>query len=452
MDPMNPASINPSWSSILDHHHNIPSSYQPQASQHHLPYNSTDSMPLSSSSYCPLSGSSSAPTSSTSSLNQNVSINLPLVTTSSTIPSSLSASSTSSSSSISNSDVHENVEPPSSTGPAINSAQLIPIKMPTLKQPAPNSNNLKTEPTTNPPTLKLPIAKQITSIYNETQTSAGYSAQTPTTPVSSPASSLVTPASHSLVQPVSWSATGSSHSHGSSYQTTSNQAPNTTTPNNSQKPMAKVKNSTGPKLASVGKLPPMPQTPVQQIMSNNIGSVAPHSSLENSPVDESETPEEREMREKERRAANNARERLRVRDINEAFKELGKMCGIHLKSDKPQTKLSILQQAVNVITSLEQQVRGKLKKKINPPSLTSFKLFINKERNLNPKAACLKRREEEKTEDLNTSTSISLAPTTSGENLSSTQAILNSANSTGLVHQSNTGSTSSIDNWWIAVI
>ena len=88
--------------------------------------------------------------------------------------------------------------------------------------------------------------------------------------------------------------------------------------------------------------------------------VVPPSSLENSPIDDNETPEEREMREKERRAANNARERLRVRDINEAFKELGKMCGIHLKSDKPQTKLSILQQAVNVITSLEQQVKGEL--------------------------------------------------------------------------------------------
>ncbi|XP_063085029.1 transcription factor E2-alpha isoform X4 [Cavia porcellus] len=86
-------------------------------------------------------------------------------------------------------------------------------------------------------------------------------------------------------------------------------------------------------------------------------------------------PEQKAEREKERRVANNARERLRVRDINEAFKELGRMCQLHLNSEKPQTKLLILHQAVSVILSLEQQVR---------------------ERNLNPKAACLKRREEEK--------------------------------------------------------
>ncbi|XP_052603124.1 transcription factor E2-alpha isoform X5 [Peromyscus californicus insignis] len=86
-------------------------------------------------------------------------------------------------------------------------------------------------------------------------------------------------------------------------------------------------------------------------------------------------PEQKAEREKERRVANNARERLRVRDINEAFKELGRMCQLHLSSEKPQTKLLILHQAVAVILSLEQQVR---------------------ERNLNPKAACLKRREEEK--------------------------------------------------------
>ncbi|XP_062241344.1 transcription factor 12 isoform X2 [Platichthys flesus] len=91
--------------------------------------------------------------------------------------------------------------------------------------------------------------------------------------------------------------------------------------------------------------------------------------------DEGLNPEQKAERERERRMANNARERLRVRDINGAFKELGRMCQLHLKSEKPQTKLLILHQAVAVILSLEQQVR---------------------ERNLNPKAACLKRREEEK--------------------------------------------------------
>ena len=54
----------------------------------------------------------------------------------------------------------------------------------------------------------------------------------------------------------------------------------------------------------------------------------------------------------------NAMYRVRVRDINEAFKELGRMVTMRLQSDKPQTKLGILQQAVFLITSLEQQVRG----------------------------------------------------------------------------------------------
>ncbi|KAM4809303.1 transcription factor E2-alpha isoform 2-T2 [Rhinophrynus dorsalis] len=91
--------------------------------------------------------------------------------------------------------------------------------------------------------------------------------------------------------------------------------------------------------------------------------------------EEGNSVEEKDVRDRERRMSNNARERVRVRDINEAFKELGRMVQMHLKADKAQTKLIILQQAVQVIMSLEQQVR---------------------ERNLNPKAACLKRREEEK--------------------------------------------------------
>ncbi|XP_036822844.1 transcription factor E2-alpha isoform X4 [Oncorhynchus mykiss] len=91
--------------------------------------------------------------------------------------------------------------------------------------------------------------------------------------------------------------------------------------------------------------------------------------------DENLTAEEKEKRDRERRSANNVRERVRVRDINEAFRELGKMVQVHLRSDKAQTKLIILQQAAQVIMGLEKQVR---------------------ERNLNPKAACLKRREEEK--------------------------------------------------------
>ncbi|XP_071004965.1 transcription factor 12-like [Oncorhynchus clarkii lewisi] len=87
------------------------------------------------------------------------------------------------------------------------------------------------------------------------------------------------------------------------------------------------------------------------------------------------SPEQKAERERERRTANNARERLRVRDINESFKELGHMTQLHLKSEKPQTKLLVLHQAVAVILSLEQQVR---------------------ERNLNPKTACLRRKEQVK--------------------------------------------------------
>lgn len=73
------------------------------------------------------------------------------------------------------------------------------------------------------------------------------------------------------------------------------------------------------------------------------------------------------------------------------------MCMAHLKTDKPQTKLGILNMAVEVIMTLEQQVRGNTRHFLcNRDELFMYD-FV--ERNLNPKAACLKRREEEKAED-----------------------------------------------------
>ncbi|KAG5892462.1 hypothetical protein JTB14_017429 [Gonioctena quinquepunctata] len=130
-----------------------------------------------------------------------------------------------------------------------------------------------------------------------------------------------------------------------------------------------------------------PSSSVESIVQPNSTSGPPQKASKRSrrycsSADETEDgdldPDIKAQREKERRQANNARERIRIRDINEALKELGRMCMAHLKTDKPQTKLGILNMAVEVIMTLEQQVR---------------------ERNLNPKAACLKRREEEKAED-----------------------------------------------------
>ena len=80
-------------------------------------------------------------------------------------------------------------------------------------------------------------------------------------------------------------------------------------------------------------------------------------------------PEIRALKDKERRFSNNTRERMRIRDINDALTELGRIC-MNLKpkgqNDKPQTKLGVLNMAVDIITNLEQKVR---ERNLNPSVL-----------------------------------------------------------------------------------
>jgi len=79
-------------------------------------------------------------------------------------------------------------------------------------------------------------------------------------------------------------------------------------------------------------------------------------------------PMHRMVKEKERRVSNNTRERIRIRDINEALTELGRVVmTLRPKAcDKPQTKLAVLNAAVDVITNLEKKVR---ERNLNPAAL-----------------------------------------------------------------------------------
>ena len=80
------------------------------------------------------------------------------------------------------------------------------------------------------------------------------------------------------------------------------------------------------------------------------------------PLDDTLDPE----KEGERRATNNNREKIRLRDINESLTELGRIV-MTLRpktADKPQTKLAVLNMAVDMIMHLEKQVR---ERNMNPP-------------------------------------------------------------------------------------
>lgn len=359
------------------------------SSQHY----STDPASNIQASFCPIASAGHPVTSSTVTQSKS---SLSSSANTQQSSSSLSVSSTSSSnSSLAATEAQENLE--STTNASLQSMKLTNTK---------STDNNNSKPATTPGTGSIssntttPVPSPSTNSLNGLST--GYTA------ASSSSNNSAYPANNKLVKPTTSNLSNNKPTD-QAKSGTSNVKKNNNNNNNNQNSIqsqipsnkpnknpiqneSNIRNvNNNPNLSTPQQILVTTQALLAQTTPNQMQHLlaAPPSSLENSPIDDNETPEEREAREKERRAANNARERLRVRDINEAFKELGKMCGIHLRSDKPQTKLSILQQAVNVITSLEQQVR---------------------ERNLNPKAACLKRREEEKTEDLNTSSQIGLAP------------------------------------------
>jgi Helix-loop-helix DNA-binding domain len=68
--------------------------------------------------------------------------------------------------------------------------------------------------------------------------------------------------------------------------------------------------------------------------------------------------------------------RLRVKDINDAIKELGQMIACHSGSSQPMTRLMIVQEAVTVITALEQQLRGTSRSWVRLAQLKHFGMII----------------------------------------------------------------------------
>jgi len=136
-------------------------------------------------------------------------------------------------------------------------------------------------------------------------------------------------------------------------------------------------------------------------------------------ADDNIDPHLRAHKEKERRVSNNTRERIRIRDINEALTELGRVV-MTLRpkaADKPQTKLAVLNMAVDVITHLEKKVR---------------------ERNLNPSALALNRGPAQSTPpppQFVTPSSISSTVTSDVPNLMNNHIHLNNPSSNISEHQ-----------------